>query len=425
MIFDRPKLKNKSNKLAYVLTLKSFMSSSDQLTPTSSSSSLFSSLSHDNIDLSSNPIWFARLQEVLLMHRPFDFCVLLAVVELIFGFIYFLNLGIFATIALLGLISYMLFIHYCHPNPIFEKIFFPPLKKPIDQTQPNRIRSYEEFSNFIASIHHGFQHYFGHKHLTGIKRIIFGVGSFIFALLLKRVVPFWVNFLLVHCILFLPLAILRPWPTKDAPGEEPRQEESIPQTASQATTTEATQATSAQSTPQDSTAAGNANSNNNQNDNDNSNTNQNPNPNTEPTPIVYREVVMEETDEDPLRDAANISTPFSTPSSKSTANSNNNSNALPTPISTPSSGSHPTSPISPSSNHPPIPSPPSSHPQIPTPPSAHPPIPPPQQPSTPKPAANTTSNPSVATKAATVPKKKGLSKLKFNSKRKNNKDGTD
>lgn len=411
MIFDRLKLKNKSNKLAFVLTLKSLMSSSDQLTPTSSSSSLFSSLSHDNIDLNSNPIWFARLQEVLLMHRPFDFCVLLVVVELIFGFIYFLNLGIFATISLLGLISYMLFIHYCHPNPIFEKIFFPPLKKPIDQTQPNRIRSYEEFSNFIASVHHGFQHYFGHKHLTGIKRIIFGVGSFIFALLLKRVVPFWVNFLLVHCILFLPLAILRPWPTKDAPGEEPRSEESIPLVGSQATTTEATQATSAaQSTPQGSTAAGNTNSNNNQNDNGNSNKKK---PN-EPTPIVYREVVMEETDEDPLRDAAIISTPFSTPSSKSTANSNNNSNALPTPISTPSSGSHP-----------PIPSPPSSHPQIPTPPSAHPPIPPSQQPSTPKPAANTTSNPSVTTKAATVPKKKGLSKLKFKSKGNTNKDGTD
>ncbi|OHT00791.1 hypothetical protein TRFO_07771 [Tritrichomonas foetus] len=165
-------------------------------------------------------LWFARLQEVLLMHRPVVFCILLAAVELIFGFVYFLNLGIFATIALLGLIAFMCFIHAEHPNPLFEKLFFPPLKQPIDPNQPNRIRSYEEFSTAMSSIHQGISHYLGNKHLTGIKRIIFGIGSFIFALLLKRVVPFWVNFLLVHCILFLPSAILRPWPTKEQQIED-------------------------------------------------------------------------------------------------------------------------------------------------------------------------------------------------------------
>ena len=165
-------------------------------------------------------VWFSRLQEVLLMHRPFCFCVLLGSVELIFGFVYFLGLGIFSTIALLGLISFMLFIHIEHPNPQFVKIFFPPLEKPIDQTQPNRIRSYEEFSRGLSSLSQGINYYFGKKQLTGIKRVIFGVTCFVLALLLKRVVPFWVNFLLVHCILFLPSAILRPWPNKEAQNEE-------------------------------------------------------------------------------------------------------------------------------------------------------------------------------------------------------------
>lgn len=189
-----------------------------------------SSAASSTIDSEKNPLWFARLQEVLLMHRPFDFCVLLIAVELIFGFVYFHHLGIFATAALLSLIAFMFFIHFDHPNPLFEKIFFPPLSKPIDQTQPNRIRSYSEFSRAISSIHQGFSHYFGHKQLTGIKRAVFGISSFIFALLLKRVAPFWVNFLLVHGILFLPAAILRPWPTKDLPNDDQSTSESLPVT---------------------------------------------------------------------------------------------------------------------------------------------------------------------------------------------------
>lgn len=402
-----------------------------QLTPTSSSSNLYSSYSHDNINLSSDPIWFARLQEVLLMHRPFDFCVLLVVVELIFGFIYFLNLGIFATIALLGLIAYMLFIHYCHSNPIFEKIFFPPLKKPIDQTQPNRIRSYEEFSNFIASVHHGFQHYFGHKHLTGIKRIIFGVGSFIFALLLKRVVPFWVNFLLVHCILFLPLAILRPWPAKDIPNDETRLEESTTQAASQTTNTVVAQGVSPEtSTPSDNSAADNANSNNNQNSA--TTPNKTDNNNNSPVQSSFREVIMEPTDEDPLSNTGKILTPSSKSSTSSNNNNNNNNDDdlsyvfTPPTVNTPtmntstmntstmnkSTGLPPTPPLSPSSNNS------QNHPSN----LGLPPIPPSTQPSTPKPT-NAASNPSVTTKAATAPKKRSL--LKSRLKRKNSQDETD
>lgn len=389
-------------------------SANSNLTPTSSSSGLLPTSSQDGLEANSDPIWFARLQEVLLMHRPFDFCVLLVVIELIFGFIYFLNLGIFATIALLGLISYMLFIHYCHPNPIFEKIFFPPLKKPIDQTQPNRIRSYEEFSNFVASFHHTFQHYFGHKHLTGIKRVIFGIGSFIFALLLKRVVPFWVNFLLVHCILFLPLAILRPWPTKDVPGEEQKSEDTTTQTSSQAQVTENNQSPSTASAATSTSPGVNNITQSNQNQIPLEDLSTKANTSKASSPSTFREVIMEPTNENPLAD--NFEDPLgitSTPSAKKTANLNN-SNALPTPPMTPNSVSSP-APSSPAPGLPPVP--PS------TPSSGLPPIPPSS--STPKNTSNSAANPNVTTKAATSPKPKGLLKGKFSAKGKNNKDETD
>ena len=153
-------------------------------------------------------LWISRIQEVFFFRRPRVLNVALPIIYLTIAFVWFRGLGVYATVILFILLSYVASVFFCYADHRFVEYFFPATLRDLDQNAPNRTRSLDEICALILKIWKVFKEQKGA--LTPVNRAVVACCALACTILLRRLPTFWVNFVLLQILMYGPWLITMP-----------------------------------------------------------------------------------------------------------------------------------------------------------------------------------------------------------------------